>query len=224
MSKERIESSTISAEPAISSLGHQPLRASLIVGVVSGIVGLVTFLVIHAIWITPIWKVAVIGVFIAGGGGALTARCYTLARHRLPVRPLSWFAVFGMVAIPLVPCVILAAVLPPLLESESGQVVEPINIPWLVTGFFVILLVPAVTVGATMGWLIAKRRAAVALFAAMGLLMAPGPGHNLPLFGVFGDATGPQLLKAFVLTFAPMAVASVVLVEAAVLLPFALRQ
>ncbi len=124
---------------------------------------------------------------------------------------------FGMVAVLLVPCVILTAVLPLLLESENGQVVHPINVPWLVTGFFVNLLVPAAAVGAAMGWLIAKRRSAAALFAVMGLLMALGPGHNLPLFGVFDDATGPQLLKAFVLTFAPMAVTAVVLVEASAL-------
>ncbi len=149
----------------------------------------------------------------------VTARCYTLASHRIPRRPVSWFAVLGMVAIPLVPCVILAAFLPPLLESENGQVVHPINVPWLVIGSLVYLLVPAVTVGATLGWLLTRRRAAVVLFAVMGFLMALGPGHNLPLFGVFGDATGPQLLKAFVLTFAPMAVAAVVLVEGAALRP-----
>ena len=186
-------------------------------GVLSGAVCLAAFLVIHAIWITPIWGVAVIGVFIATGGGAVAARCYTLARHIMPARPVSWLAVLGMVAIPLVPCIILTSVLPPLLEAENGQVVHPINVPWLVTGFFVNLLVSAAVVGAVMGWLISGRRSGAVLFAAMGLLMAVGPGHNLPPFGVFGDATGPQLVKAFVLTFAPMAVGAVVLVEAPVL-------
>jgi len=70
-------------------------KAPVAFGVMSGIVCLVVFLTIHAIWITPIWNVAVIGVFIAGGGGAVAARCWTLVRHMMPVRPLSWLAVFG---------------------------------------------------------------------------------------------------------------------------------
>ena len=192
-------------------------NAVVVTGVLSGAVCLAVFLVIHAIWITPIWGVAVIGVFLATGGGAAAARCYSLARRIMPARPLSWLAVLGMMAIPLVPCFILTSVLPPLLEAQNGQVVHPINVPWLVTGFFVNLLVPAAVVGAIMGWLISGRRSGAVLFAAMGLLIAVGPGHNLPLFGVFGDATGPQLVKAFVLTFAPMAVGAVVLVEAPVL-------
>ena len=119
---------------------------------------------------------------------------------------------FGMVALPLVPCIILTAALPPLLQTENGEIVHPINVPWLVTGFFVNLLVPAIAVSAAIGWRIARRRSTAALFGGMGLLVALGPGHNLPLFDVFGPATGAQLLKAFVLTFVPMAVATAVLV------------
>ena len=181
---------------------------------VSGLAGLATFLTIHALWITPIWNVAVIGVVIAGGGGVITARCYSLAHRLVPVRPLSWLVVFGVVAVTLVPCVVMTGLLPPLLEAENGQVVHPINVPWLVTGFFAYLLVPAAAVGATMGWLVTRRGSGAALFAGMGLLMAIGPGHNLPLFGA---ASGSQLFKAMVLTFAPMAVAAVVLTEAAAL-------
>ena len=205
------DASVLESEPLLAEVHTS--KAPVLSGVMSGIVCLVAFLVIHAIWITPIWNVAVIGVFIASAGGAVAARCCALVRHMMPVRPLSWFAMFGMLAIPLVPCIMLTAVLPPLLESENGQVVHPINVPWLVTGFFVNLLLPAAAVGATIGWLIARKRSAVALFAGMGLLMALGPGHNLPLFGVFGDATGLQLLKAFVLTFVPMAVGAAVLSE-----------
>jgi hypothetical protein len=68
-----------------------------------------------------------------------------------------------------------------------------------------------------MGWLVAGRRPVAALFAAMGLLMAVGPGHILPLFG--SEATGPQLFEALVLTFVPMAAAAVVLADAALLWP-----
>ena len=197
-----------------SHLAAKPTtKTPIALGIMSGIVCLVVFLTIHAIWIVPIWNVALIGVFIAGGGGALSARCCLVVHRLMPVRPLSWFVIFGMVAIPLAPCIILATVLPPLLESENGQIVHPINVPWLVGGFFVNLLIPAAVVGAAMGWRIARRRSAVALFAGMGLLMAVGPGHNLPLFGLFSGATGPQLFKAIVLTFVPMAVAAVVLWE-----------
>jgi hypothetical protein len=65
------------------------------VGMASGLAGLATFLTIHAFWITPIWNVTVIGVVIAGAGGVITARCYSLAHRLVPVRPISWLVVFG---------------------------------------------------------------------------------------------------------------------------------
>ncbi len=200
------------SDPSVRQTGPHS-DSYVAVGVLCGFVCLGAFLVIHAIWIAPIWNVAVIGVILACAGGVVAARCYALARHLMPARPVSWIMVFGMLVAPLVPCVILTSALPPLLEAENGEIVHPINVPWLVTGFFVNLLIPATAVGAAIGWVITNRRSAVALFATMGLLMALGPGHNLPLFGVFGDATGAQLLKAFVLTFAPMGLGAVVLVE-----------
>ena len=186
----------------------------IVAGVISGILGLVVFLRIHALWIAPIWEVAIIGAFLACRGGIVTARCYMLTPSGMRIRPLSWLATFGMVSLPLVPCVILTTLLPPLLESENGQLSHRINMPWLVTGFLVTLLIPAPVVGAILGWYLTKDRSTAALFAGMGLLIALGPGHNLPLFGIFGGATGPQLLKAYVLTFVPMAIAAIILAEA----------
>ena len=186
-------------------------------GVISGLLGLVVFLGIHAVWIAPIWEVAIIGVFLACGGGMLTARCYMLTLSGMRIHSRSWLAAFGIVALPLVPCIVLTAFLPPLLESENGQLVHPINVPWLVAGFFITLLIPAPALAAALGWYLTRDRSTAALFAGMGLLIALGPGHNLPLFGVFGGATGPQLFKAYVLTFAPMAIAAVVLAEATLL-------
>jgi hypothetical protein len=42
---------------------------SLISGVVSGMAGLVAFLVVHHVWIAPIWFVAPMGVATAAVGG-----------------------------------------------------------------------------------------------------------------------------------------------------------
>ena len=56
---------------ALSSVEIPATEASVYAGIASGIVCLALFLVIHAVWITPIWYVAVIGMFIAGGGGGI---------------------------------------------------------------------------------------------------------------------------------------------------------
>lgn len=180
-------------------------------GVISGLVGLVTFLIIHAVWITPIWQVAFVGIIIASLAGLVTAQCYNIVKPAKHARPLSWIFVFGATALPLLPGAVLPHLFPPLLESENGQVIHPINLPWLISGFFITLLIPAAITGGALGWFITKRRRPAALFSAMGLIMAVGPGHNLPLFG--SEASGEQLIKALTLTFVPVALAAFALAE-----------
>jgi hypothetical protein len=57
----------------VSLKARSPRRsAHVAAGILSGLVCLAGFLVIHAIWITPIWNVAIIGVLMAAGGGAVS--------------------------------------------------------------------------------------------------------------------------------------------------------
>lgn len=190
-----------------AGVSGQRLRAA---GIASGLAGLATFLVLHAIWITPIWNILVVGVLISGFGGWLAIRCYGYASRLANGRLGSYGLVFAGVSLTLVPSVVLTIVLPPLLETENGEIVRPLNVSWLVSGFFVNLLIPTFLAGAAMGWLLTKRRTTAALFGGMGLLMGLGPGHNIPLFGA---ATAAQWGMVLALTFVPMAAAAVVLVE-----------
>ena len=45
------------------------MTADLIAGSLSGIAGLLVFLVIHHFWIRPIWFILPVGLMIAGFGG-----------------------------------------------------------------------------------------------------------------------------------------------------------
>ena len=180
------------------------------VGLISGLTGLVVFLVMHAIWITPIWFISIIGIIVSAGGGIVTARCYERSTRLRIWRPFSSLYVFSLVGITLLPCVLLIQMVPPLLEAENGEVVHPVNMPWVVSGFFLLLLIPAATVGWLVGRFLTGSNSSAVLYSSMGLLVALGPGHNLPLFG---DATGEQLFKALMLTFTPMAAAAVVMAE-----------
>ncbi|MEK9675792.1 MAG: hypothetical protein VW271_04540, partial [Chloroflexota bacterium] len=120
--------------------------------------------------------------------------------------------VFVLVAATLLPCTLLIKVVPPLLEAENGEIVHPINVPWLVSGFFFLLIIPALGIGWLMGKYMTMNVKGGPLFALMGFLAALGPGHNLALFG---EATVEQLLNALVLTFVPMMIAAVVMAEGA---------
>jgi hypothetical protein len=180
----------------------------------SGLVGMIVFLVLHALWIMPIWFIAPIGALISVGGGIVTGQCYARASKLSVWRPISSLYVFLMVGVTLLPCVLLIKVVPPLLESQNGEVVHPINMPWIVSGFFLLLIIPAAGVGWIFGRILGGDRSSAAIFSVMGLLIALGPGHNLPLFGA---ASGEQLTMALTLTFAPIAAAAVVLAEGAAL-------
>ena len=45
------------------------MKSSLIAGILSGTAGLLVFLVIHHVWIKPIWAIFPAGLFIAALGG-----------------------------------------------------------------------------------------------------------------------------------------------------------
>src|SRR5262245_22163190 len=97
--------------------------AAHIAGILAGIAGLLAFLVLHALWIVPIWFILPIGLLVAGGGGLAVGRAYAELRYRLPRRPWTALAVVGIIAVILLPAVVLAELQAPVFTvTPAGSV------------------------------------------------------------------------------------------------------
>ncbi len=66
---------------------HRTESAVMIAGVLAGVAGLLVFLVLHALWIVPIWFILPAGMVVAAGGGLAIGWAYAELRQRLPGRP-----------------------------------------------------------------------------------------------------------------------------------------
>jgi hypothetical protein len=184
----------------------KPISTSLIGGILSGIVGLLVFLTIHHFWIGPIWFIMPAGLLIAGLGGLAVGWAYGEIRAGLPPRPWTSLSMFGLMAAILAPAVILAQILPPVVDVAAGKLVGTTG--ELIVRFVLELLLTATTVGMLAGWLLARTwRGAVAM-AVAGLAFALGPGHNIPILG-----NTPVAGKGLILLAAIALASSVVLVE-----------
>jgi hypothetical protein len=183
--------------------------ASIEAGVLAGLVGFAVFLVLHHLWIVPIWMIAPVGTVMAGAGGAAVGAAYGELRPYLPRRPWTSIVVaLGIVAL-LGPSVVLAELRGPIYAmdpSGGGSLLVPAS--EAIADFVVGLLVTATVAGAVLGWLLGRRRRAAGWMALAGFALAIGPGHNIPLLG----AT-PAVTKELVILAAVTAAASVVLVE-----------
>ncbi len=183
--------------------------AALTAGAAAGVAGLLVFLVIHHLWILPIWFVAPVGGLVAVLGGLTVGAAYHELIPHLPRRPLTELAVIGLIALTLLPALLLAQLRGPVFELRG-----PDNAVLLVSpaeagfAFVVSLLASATLVGAILGWLIAGTRRAAAATAAASFVFALGPGHNIPFLG--GTSGVP---KELVLIGASVTVAAIVLVE-----------
>lgn len=99
----------------------RPKRAASVqAGVLAGLVGFATFLVLHHLWIVPIWFIAPVGAIIAAGGGAAAGRAYAELMPYLPPRPWTWVAVAVVVALVLLPAVIIAELRGPIYAVGGG--------------------------------------------------------------------------------------------------------
>jgi hypothetical protein len=186
---------------------NKPKLMPLIAGVLSGVVGLLVFLTIHHFWIRPIWFILPAGLPVACLGGLAAGWSYAEIGPRLPPRPWTWLAEFGLIASILAPALILAQVLPPVVDIKAGRLVGTTGelIMRLTLGFFM----PVIAAGALTGWLLRRTIRAAASTALAGLAFALGPGHNIPFLG-----NTPAVGKELVLLIAIVAASSVVLVEA----------
>ncbi len=184
------------------------IRPALIAGVLSGIAGLAVFLVVHALWILPIWFIAPPGLILAGAGGLAVGWAYAEMLPRLPRRPWTAPAVVGLIAAILAPAVILAQLRAPLfaISGMTGVLVAPI--PVVVARFVLELLASVLLVGGLIGWWLGRTRRAALATALAGFIFALGPGHNIPIIG-----GTPSVGKEIAIMTAIVVVSALVLVE-----------
>ena len=158
-------------------------NTAFIAGVVAGLAGLLAFLVLHALWLVPIWFILPVGLLVAGGGGLAVGWAYAELRHRLPRRPWTALAVVGVIGVILVPAFVLAELQAPVFTVTPAGPVQTVATSLIVARFVGDLLATATLVGGLVGgWLGRTRRAALAT-AVAGLVFALGPGHNIPFLG-----------------------------------------
>ena len=174
-------------------------------GIVAGLAGITTFLLIHQLWIVPIWFIAPVGAALAAAGGAAVGAAYADLVPHLPRRPWRDVAVIIVFGFVLLPAVIVAELRGPIYAMDGTLLVSGEE---AVVDVVVGLMVTAAIAGASLGWLITRDRRAAGSMAIAALALALGPGHNIPLLG--GTSV---VAKELVIVGTVVAVAAVVLVE-----------
>jgi len=184
--------------------------ASVRAGVLAGIAGFATFLLIHHVWIVPIWFIAPAGALVAAAGGAAVGAAYAELLTHLPRRPWTAVALIVVIGVVLLPAFVIAELRGPIFAMQ-GDGGGTLLVPDAEAAADVVvgLLGTATVAAAGLGWLIAGSRRAAGTTALAAFAFALGPGHNIPLLG-----GTPAVAKELVILAAVVAVASVVLVEA----------
>ncbi len=183
-------------------------HTAFMAGVLAGIAGLLAFLVLHALWIVPIWFILPVGLVLAGGGGLAVGWAYAELRQRLPGRPWTFLAVVGVMAVILGPAFVVADLHAPVFTVTPAGPVQTVATSMIVARFVGGLLATATLVGGLVGgWLGRMRRAALAT-AVAGFVFALGPGHNIPFLG-----GTPGVGKELAIMTAVTLVSALVLVE-----------
>ncbi len=122
-------------------------KASLIAGMLAGTAGLLVFLVLHHLWIKPIWFILPLGLVIAVIGGLAVGWAYSELLPGLPARPwtiLAWVALIGLT---LLPSIVLAQLSPPLFTGTGENVTPTISVEQAVIIFVRNLLFTATVIG-----------------------------------------------------------------------------
>ena len=177
----------------------------------AGLAGFAVFLVLHHLWIVPIWFIAPVGAVMAGACGAAVGAAYAELLPHLPPRPWTPIVVALGIVVILGPSIVIAELRGPIYvmgPSDGSRLLVPVS--EAVAGFVAGLLGTTTVSSATLGWLVGRRRSAAGWMALAGLVLAIGPGHNIPLLG----AT-PAVTKEVAILAAVSVVSSVVLVETA---------
>jgi hypothetical protein len=158
-------------------------KAAWLAGLSAGVASLLAFLVVHHVWIRPIWFILPLGLVVAVAGGLAAGWAYGELLTGLPRRPWTMLAWMALVALPLLPAIVLAQLRPPVFTVTSGNAALTISVGRALFIFLVELLLAAAVVGGLSGWLIGRTRRAALAMALAGFVFALGPGHNVPFLG-----------------------------------------
>jgi hypothetical protein len=182
---------------------------AVLAGAAAGIAGLASFLLIHHLWVVPIWFMAPIGAVLAGFGGAAVGASYATLRPALPRRPWTVGAVAAVVTAVLAPAIVVAQLRRPMFSmgaAGTGTLLVPAAeaLVDVLVGLFAVAAIS----GAVIGALVGRSRRAALTTALAGLALAVGPGHNIPFLGGTA-AVGTELgiLAAVVLVSSAVLVA-----------------
>ena len=184
--------------------------SALVSGSLAGLAGLVVFLVIHAVWIVPIWSVAPLGALVAAVGGVAVGRAYEEHRRLIPGGGLGRVTAVSLAgALVLLPAEPIALVFAPsdsrlLFSNSIGQDAATL----LVVGFVVFIALAAV-IGAALGAWLGRSAGSAAITGLAAVAFAIGVGHNAPFLGA-----SPVAIKMWVIMLAATVAAAVVLVVA----------
>jgi hypothetical protein len=189
-------------------LGASSLWRRLSAGVTSGVAGLLAFLVVHHVWIAPIWFVLPLGLLVASVGGVAVGLAYFELAPRLPARPWRAVAVLGAMLACFAPGMLLSLCHGPLFEMPAARIPPGQGVRVAVE-----LLVPPTLTASLIGWWWGRSGRAAAVTALAGLALALGPGHNVAMFGA-----DPLALKGHAIVIIVCIVAAITLVEADALL------
>ena len=184
--------------------GRRSQRAgALISGAAAGLAGFSAFLVVHAVWILPIWFIAPAGLVVAAGGGLAAGWAYDVHRARLPRAAVGRIlAVFAAATLVLLPAERLSLTHR---DLHFGDTAETALSTALAAA--VLFLACAGILGAAGGALLGRSVRAAAVTALAALTFAIGIGHNAPFIG-----TGYAAVKLWSIMLSATAVASATLV------------
>jgi len=205
---QRLPDNSVAADILVERhVNYKTMNTTLIAGLLSGVVGLLAFLVIHHIWIRPIWFILPAGLVIAGLGGLVIGWAYAEIQAGLPPRPWTSVALFAVIGAILAPSILLAQLRGPLIDISTGAI-PPNEVGSVIAHFVGELLLTATVVGGVSGWLLGHTARAVIATTLAGFVFALGPGHNIPLLG-----STPAVGKGLVILVIVVLVSALVLVE-----------
>ena len=129
---------------------------SLIAGVLSGIAGMFAFLVLHQLWIMPIWFILPMGLLFAVLGGLAVGWAYFELAPDLPAGPWTPLAIFGVITAILLPSVVLAELREPMFDINVQPAALSMSAGRAAGLFIGELVLTAGLAGALIGWLIGR--------------------------------------------------------------------